>query len=72
MISNTLFTDFRNKAQILTRSDNFTIYEKLVESKRVSKLLKQEKNKELFQLSYQLAIAIKGFNYLEEMEKKKK
>ena len=48
MITNTLFTDFRTKTQILTKSDNFSVYEKLVESKRVSKLLKQDKNKELF------------------------
>lgn len=63
-IANRFFVDFRSKYRILTKIDNIELYNKLLETKRVIKLLRQQKNKHLFELCYQLAIAVKGYEYV--------
>ena len=50
---------------------NKAAYGKILETNRVIKLLKQDKKKKLFELCYELAIKIRGFKYVEELEKKK-
>ena len=54
----------------MTAKENLEFYNVLVESKRVTKCLKQKKNNQLFELSYKLAIGVKGYEYLEEIEKR--
>ena len=45
---------------------------KMLQSKRAIRLLNQDKNKQLFELCYQLAILVKGYDYLQQIDKKQK
>lgn len=47
-IANEMFNEYRNKHKVLQKKDNLEYYNQLLESKRVIKLLKQDKNKKLF------------------------
>jgi hypothetical protein len=70
-ILNTIYASFRKYEFNEALEVNKAAYGKILETNRVIKLLKQDKKKKLFELCYELAIKIRGFKYVEELEKKK-